>query len=287
MPRPPRIDELDKVSFIVNYFAQGCEPPYKLFVEFSKAPLGDLFILLGGIDWQDILKSWLRPGGGRYRDPARHGKKKAGGRASFDINEYFGSRARARYGPYPGIKLPGAKAVFTVTDQLDRINFSAAVLEGLTDVGYDTLWGILSFHPEHCPGMGFVNAHNDEEQQILGVAPLNHPIFTPIVDSVQGFHVSTADAVTSLNGDFTLCFDADFYAWSSGGGIGIAASIWSDQRGHIASGNHADLDPGGRIHLSVSAEGKAGEWLWAARDNVSGSLEITNATIFGFQGTML
>lgn len=287
MPRAPQFDPLDEISFITNYFIQGCELPFNLFVQFSKEPAGDLLAMIISLDWEDILKDWLRPSGGRKRTPRRHGRKRPRGRISLDPNDYFGSKPRSIMAEYPGIKLPGARALFRITDKVDALNWNAAIIDGVTDIGFETLWGIISAHPELCPQMAYVNAHSEITQPMVGVAPPDLPISLGIKDNGQNFQGPLPFVMTTFAGPWTLAASANFTALSAGGMVNGALTIRSQSRGILGISNHATIGQGEDITLTASAEFEPGEWGFLARSVTSGSIDIRHATAFGFSGDWL
>jgi hypothetical protein len=287
MPQPPQFDDLDEIKFITNYFLQGCVPPFNLLAEFSQEPLHDLYLLVGTFDIQDIVKSWLRPRRERYRSSKRHGRKRWGTRVVLDVNEYVSTRIRPDGDLYPGVKLPGSRAAFWITDQVDRLNFSAAIIEEATDVGFETLWGILSAHPEHCPNYAFVNAHQTGPQVFVGVAPPDLPIQFPVKDNGQFFEGPTPAVFTTFTGEFTACFSAEMTALSAGGVQNGRFTIRSGARGIIGESSHVNLGPGESITLNVSAECEPGEFVFCARSVTAGSIRVEHGKMFAFAGTWL
>lgn len=160
---PPAIPGfLDRVNFIVNYWWQGCEAPFKLFVQFAGPPAGQAIALLIGLDMGDIVKEFFRPAGLRSH---RHGRKGARKRAFPpelpDPNEEIGKR------------LPGQKEfagrpygsptffVFEVTDVADRVAFNLAIVDIVTETVYAGLLGIVSVNQSKCPWMIRMQRHHE------------------------------------------------------------------------------------------------------------------------------
>lgn len=287
MPKPPRGDDLDNVSFIVNYFVQGCVPPYTLFAEFSHAPQKDLWLLLLSPDLEDIAKAWIRPGAERKRKPARHGRKHRMRGISLDPNDLMGGKARAAAHGYPGIKLPGAKALFRLSDHLDRLNFTAAIVEGVTDVGFETLWGILSAHPEHCPNMAFLNRSSRFRESHPGILPITDPFFLDRLDSAQLFTTASPSVFSSFAGDWTLTYETTIEPYSIGGCQNWRLLVRTDQRGTIATGNAYTLGRGEQGRPNISAEVKQGEFAYVSRSSQGGSVYLDFQKLFCFGGTWL
>ena len=161
MPRPPDFDGLTDLKFITNYALMGCAPPFWAIVEFSKEPLEDVVMLALGIDFEDIAQGVLDPAGGRDRRPGWHGRKSGrdgGGGAKDgktriffpDPNDMIAQRLRPIGNPYNALNIGPLRRAFRINDFVEGIAFRAAVLEGFTNVGFETLWGILSLDRNHC-----------------------------------------------------------------------------------------------------------------------------------------
>ena len=282
MPRPPSVDSWPEMKFIARYFLQGCAVPYSLIAEFSKEPAGDLFLLLFSFDLEDIVKDWLRPGGGRARDPGRHGKKNRRKGFSFDPNHYVGARARAKAGPYPGIKLPGARAIFAIDDVAQGVAITAAIVEGLTDIGFETLWGILSFNPNQCPGLPYVMRSQTGQGSMPGVAPNTAPLVANVLNAAQLFPGDGPFAYTTYQGNFTIASKATLQGLVGFQTQNLCLTVNSLQRGIIAESYAADLDGNESVDLAVEAEAEPGEFVAITRDCDFGTITYRNLTVLGF-----
>lgn len=287
MAKVPRFDNGPEIKFITNYFVQGCVPPYNLFVEFSEEPTKDLWVLMLGIDPIDIGKDWLRPKRGRPRTPKRHGRKRPWRNIELDPNAYVGNKLRAKAPYYPGLDLPGARALFKLGDALDRLNFTAAVVEGLQDVGFETLWGILSAHPEHCPNMAFLNRHETGPKAWPGVVGSSTPIGVATLDSAQHFGTGSADVYTTFYAPWTLVYNCRVEAYSSGGAKDWELIVRSDKRGVIEASGKKTFDEGEEVGFEITAEAEPGEYLSICRRVDQGSVYIWQAQLFCFAGTWL
>lgn len=284
MPRPPRADIVPQIKFITNYFWQGCEAPWELVVEFSQEPLKELFLILFWPDAEDLLKEWLRPGRGRQRNPARHGKKRRRFPGLPDPNDWVSANPRARAQAYPGIDLPGARALFKLTDVADRINITAAVVEGLSDVGFETLWGILSLHTENCPAIAYVNAHNPEGSTIVGVAPWSTPFPLPVIDNRQRFGGPEPFTFTTTVDDFNVVASGTVFALSSGGLKNWALTVGQSGKGIVARSNFVNIEQGESAQVSVYGTVEKGQAAYIARQNESGSAILYDLQMFAWSG---
>lgn len=73
--RLPSVDGMSELSFITNYFFQGCALPPWGMIELSREPLQDVALLYLGLDMFDIVQALLGPKGQRGRRAGRHGRK--------------------------------------------------------------------------------------------------------------------------------------------------------------------------------------------------------------------
>jgi hypothetical protein len=282
MPPVPRPDVLDQVKFITNYWWQGCEAPMHLVVQFSQKPLGDLAMIVLGLDASDIIKSWLRPGRGRRRAPARHGRKRPFSWLTFDPNEVIADRPRAAAEHYPGLDLPGARALFKVTDVADRVNITAAIVEGLGDVGFQTLWGIISLNPNLCPNMPFVNRHRDTVLTVPGVVAPSTSLPANILDNAQHYISTGPDAYLTYKAETILGWSGLVKPYSVGGCVDWEPTIISTTRGIIGQGGKYTLAQDETAFFNVSADVQIGEIAYPARTTSYGSVEIFEMAVYGF-----
>lgn len=283
MPKPPRIDALDQMRFITQYFWQGCDAPFSVVVEFSQQPAGDVFLLLFSLDLDDILKSWLRPGNPRHANERRHGRKRPKGGNIFDVNEMLGGRARAEFGPYPGIDLPGSRALFRITDHIDRVNWTAAIIEAGPEWAFGTLWGIISSHPEVCPGLGWVDAGYFAPQPILGSVPLTSPFAFDHIYSKQFFEGPTPFVFTSFRKDFQVAATATITALTDVGCIAVQLLVRDDTDTTRGESQHVTLARGESATVTVSGKVSAGNFAYISRQNEFGSIDVSRLRVFAFE----
>lgn len=151
MPRPPSYDGLAEIKFITNYSLMGCAPDLMLLVEFSQAPAADLALLFLELDWFDIAQGVFQPKGNRGRRPGRHGRKKRTGGGFPDPNEFVARGVRAHVNPYDALDFGPVRKAWALFDIYERFNFTMAAIDGVIDVGYETLWGIMEADKDFCP----------------------------------------------------------------------------------------------------------------------------------------
>lgn len=187
MPRPPDIDDFGKLNFIANYFLHGCTPPMFLFLQCANEPIHDLSMLLLFPDFVDIGQAIFDPKGGRRRKPGRHGRKSGRGPGFPDTSDMVGQKARGILNPHNALNFGPVNKVFRIVNVLERVAFTAAILEGVTDIGYEGLLGVLTVDPNHCKEFSrLVRRAGSSGQQGGAGQPIN-PINLPIVDAAVGF----------------------------------------------------------------------------------------------------
>lgn len=283
-PRVPDIPDFAKLNFVTGYVLQMCQPPFWALVEFAKEPTKDLMLILLGLDTKDIVTGWLRPERQRRRNAGRHGRKRPRLSFGMDPNEYLGGNARAKYKGWPGLDLPGARALFMLDGVLERIAITAAVVEGVTNIGYESLLGVLTMHPEHCPGMNFVTRHHDTTQQITGATAANRSLFLNTLDASQGFNSTNQGLFNHSTMPWYLGGSARI-EMTSAGSAPIGLTVWSQDRGELAVSPRQTLAQGQAGYFSVGADIEPGEWAWLGRWNEEGgSVQVSQAAALGFAG---
>lgn len=154
MPKPPNPTFFDKVNFITNYALLGCTPPFFLFIECAQEPAQDLLLLLIAPDLEDIGQAIFEPKKGRRRNPGRHGRKKGRGLKFPDTSEMIGQRVRGIINPGDVIRLSPLRYLFPLLNIYEGINFFAAVMEGVTDVFFEGILGVISIDRNNCKDLG-------------------------------------------------------------------------------------------------------------------------------------
>lgn len=153
--KPPAPNTFTKLNFIVGYFWQKCDVPWRLYVQFAQAPTNEAVLLLIGLDFKDMVKEFFRPAGLRS---GRHGRKgnKSGKRnvGLLDPSQMFAEKVPG-YEEYRGRPFGSPTFwMYEITDVIDRVAWSLACVDALTDIGYGTLLGIIQDDPQNCPLIG-------------------------------------------------------------------------------------------------------------------------------------
>lgn len=171
MPRPPNPNSFTQINFVVNYALLGCTPPFWVFIECAKEPAKDLFLLLILPDPIDIGQAIFEPEKGRKRKPARHGRKKGRGVKFPDTSDMIGQRARGVLNPGDAIKYSPVRRLFPIINAVEAVGITTAVLEGLSQVGYDGVLGAFKLDPSDCLDLDFVQRESDFQKAQGGAGP--------------------------------------------------------------------------------------------------------------------
>lgn len=154
MPRPPDIDDFAKINFVTNALMAGCNAPAHLFFECAREPLGRLAMLFLLPDLMDIGQAIFDPKGGRRRKPGRHGRKSGRGPGFPDVSDMVGQRARGVLNPHNALSFGPVNKAFRIFNAYEGFAITVALLEGVTEVGYGGLLGVLTLDPNQCSDFG-------------------------------------------------------------------------------------------------------------------------------------
>lgn len=285
MPRPPDFDGFEDIRFITNYFLMGCGVPRYLVVDFSKEPLWDVALLICTFDVSDIAQEVLQPGGARNRRSGRHGRKSGRITASLDPNEFVGAKIRAKINPLDVLQHSPLRRIFPLLNAYEGVAFTAAVADGITDVGFETLWGILNVLPGACREFARFTRHydsGDPYQLVGGVGPPVEAINLPQIDFVNKF-ATTERAATCFEGNWNLAFEAALYSLPTNPtGAYITLAIHNLATGEIVQTGDVTLGPGDTTHLTIGHEAKSGEFLeWGVGDR-NGFFAVIASSALGY-----
>ena len=269
MPRPPKIDAFDDIRFITSYFLAGCTPPSTLVIDLSLEPEKELALLILTPDISDIVQEVIGPGSGRGRKPARHGKKHPRRLHFPDTSQLIGSRIRAKLNPFDALNFGATRFLFRLWNIYEGVSFTAAVVEGLTDIGFEHLWGILTVNPNYC------REFQRFQRSSVGVgtyglsgggvsnANLSH------LDANTGF-LATQFTAQNIFTDFRVSFSAHIkYAGAASNSSGYAA-LHNITTGEMHRGTRYDLGPEQTAWVEVTANFKKNEICeWGFSDTFS------------------
>jgi hypothetical protein len=266
MPRPPSFDPIDEFKFIVNYALAGCTPPYDLFVQLSQAPARRLLLLILAPDPVDIGQAMLGPQRHRRRLPARHGKKPKISRGVPDVSDIIGGRIRAVVNPHDALSFGPTRAAFRIWNKYEGIAFTAALVEGFGDIGFETLWGIMQIEPEHCLNLGRLGRHGETAFIAGGAGPEIWPISMPTLDFVRNFQ-SNSFGCSYFGGPFNVSMSATAYNGSGVNNVRVQIALGVVGGATKGFSSTAELGPGDSINLTCDADFDSGDNVeWGVRN---------------------
>lgn len=281
MPRPPSFDGLDEFKFIVNYFLAGCEPPFDLVVDFSQEPLKDLLCLILLPDTEDIAQSIFEPKKGRKRKSGRHGRKRKWRTGIPDTSDLIGQKVRGVVNPDDIFNFSPIRKAFRFWNLMEGVNYSAALLDGITDVGYETLWGICEFSRTHCYEFPRMSRSKETPQFAGGVGPIPLPISAPIIDFSNGF--TSANSVCRCpTQPYSVAVNMTMRNNSETDDQEMTAALGVVGGGLKAESYRATIGPMSEVTLSVSADfepHQTAEWGLGSR---SGFVSVTECNVLAY-----
>lgn len=285
MPQPPQLDELTELSFITNYFIQGCEPPYWLLLKFSREPIHDLALLFLELNAFDIGQSIFGPKGSRKRTAARHGRKSRRFRGMPDPNDLVGDKIRTKIAPNEQFNWGPYRRAFKLLNLYERFNFSLAVVGGLTDVGFETLYGVLTFDELHCPGMAYLHRRYDGGLTKIGVSSPFAAYNLATLEGLQQFYSQDGFGWRTDAGDYTVGASGRVYATSDNDVVGFKLTIRGQGGELYGESSAVDIPRGQSVQLSVEAEVPVGVHTALCRDVEFGTTILYGPEAFAFVGT--
>lgn len=166
---PPGVGAFDDIRFVTNYLLAGCTITPDLIFELNTDAAASLAVMLVTFDFQDIVQGFFDPKSSRKTRPARHGGKRRPINGIPDINDFIGQKVKVVEMNRAIQKLPGAKFVLPGINIIEGVTIAAFVAEGVTDIAFDNLIGLLELNPNHC--REFPRWKRDRiEPQIIGGA---------------------------------------------------------------------------------------------------------------------
>lgn len=187
MPRPPNWDSLIDWRFITNYMLLGCDTPQWLIVDYAGPPAQDLLLLFLLPNLTDIAQAAFDPRTQRRRKPQRHGKKRLKISGFPDPSDVIGGKVRGYINPYNALDLKPFRVAFRLMNGYEAVAISAAVIDGVTDVAYENLLGIVSLSDATCYEFKRIQKLKNNVQLIGGTGPNVWPVGVTEVDFNNGF----------------------------------------------------------------------------------------------------
>lgn len=279
MPRAPQIDTLTKMRFITNYLIQGCEAPFVVLIDHSVEPGLDLLLLYLTFDLDDFVKELFRPGPGRV---GRHGRKgpksgKKGGGIP-DVSEGYAHKVRPAFDGIRPTNVAGLRSVYIISDIADSAQWTMAEIEGITDFGFDTLWGVINDKRARCPGMGRFLRTDDH---FSGGLPHREwvGINVPVEHYAVGVTSSTGFGATVHEGKWVATFAANIRGAGVNGISGLKFALLGGPGNILVESGTFDLNPGdtSSVIIDTTINGIA-SFQWAAWSE-SGFYELTDVNV--------
>lgn len=262
MPRPFDPNLITGWKFITNYFLAGCNPGNLLVIDTNTEPEKDLALLFLTPDISDIVQEVFDPSRGRKRKPGRRGRKKPGGRGGLDISTIIARPIRAAANPFNALKMTPLRYVFPLWNIYEGLSFTAAVVDGLSDIGFDNLWGVLSVDPSQCSDIGRMERNSNFSQAIGG---LNPPIAAGNAPNlIQQQQFTSIQSACSHNKDFHVAYECVAVNRFLGPVKGRLV-LGTDPDTIVHWGDTVELNPGDAEPVGVSGTFDGGQtcyWGW-------------------------
>lgn len=281
----PDREDLFKFNFVLNFLLAGCVPPFYLFIQCAKKPLIRLVALFASFDAEDIAQAMFAPGHGRRRNPGRHGRKHGHGGGIPDINDVIGEKLRFDDVVDPIAEFPGYRFAFRVLNAYEGVAFTAAILDGFTDIGFEGILGVIKTDHQTCQEFNRMARHASDWVRVGGIGPNPDPINADVLEFSLGFfdnrfgtrcqtsNYSCAVSATAVN--------------TGGGGLSEGRMVLYQNDGTIrGAGAWVTIPPLGQASVSASGSFPAGEdcfWGWQHAGN-SVRLDGFSVVAFGEHG---
>lgn len=293
MPRPRNSPHIfDQLKFVTNYLLAGCGPAPDLIFELNDDAAKNLLLLFVGLDAQDIVQGMFDPRHKRARSPGRHGRKSGRGIGFPDISDEIGKRVSVPEIGRGLQKLPLGRWVLPGINVIEGITISAAVIEGLSDVVFDNLAGLLDLNPNYCreferfrrrvcyapecPDVGY------DGPPIVGFpGPTYDPIPMKKLLGNSGFttNIFSARSETTAWG---LATEITVMGHTSGFPSSGRLTIHTDQRGEIATSHHVSIDKGEITSFTLDAVINPWEYATVSWAATQGYMLVLDGQVAGY-----
>lgn len=282
MPQPiPKFEDLTQLRFITNAALLGCNPPFYALVEFSQEPALDLFLLFFGFSVEDFVQGMLDPRKGRNRKPARHGRKRPLRPGLPDISEGLGGWFNEKFRIGEAVRLSPLRYVFGPLNFFEGIAMTAAVVEGVTDVGFHAYWGHIVLNKNDCHGMAMMARSFTGYQLSGGIGPVVDPIGLDTLLVQKGFQ-SDVFGGRADQGKAVVGFKATVRGDTGTGTIEATGALEMVPSGSIVTGGGFRGEVGEVGTLYASTTVSEGEYfLWGNTDR-KGWVGVMSATVLAF-----
>lgn len=281
MPKPPEFDFFTDMKFITNYILAGCDPPFDLLVEFSQEPAEDLLMLFLMPDLVDIGQAIFEPKGGRRRKPARHGRKRRRGKGMPDPSDMIGQRIRAVVNPHDVVTFGPLVKAFRIWNVYELFNITVAVIDGISDIGFESLWGILNADPSHCNNLNRLAAHEESQFSIGGVGPYFQPIGLTQLDFNKGF-ARTSYSCRLDTGNVKINLAATIRNERNDIRFKGCLALRNRSTGEHAESGRVDLGPNENARLEVNMFAEDPTWIDWGMTALDGFCDVYGAAVLAY-----
>lgn len=219
--RPPVVDDLTKLRFIIAQLFNPCDAPWFAYFELSAKPLLKLYITLFAFDFQDFVQELV--------NPKSHGKKRKG-------------RKNVGRGPkVPGIPdmaeeaakiikgdelIPdkyytsGTKVIFIFAERVQYLTYMYWLIEEQSDIAMDAIFGVIEKYDPDCNTLGrYLGSSADEIYG--GAGPLWKAIGATTIHYAVNCNASTGFAVFLPEGRWVVTAAATIYVGGDDSEIGL------------------------------------------------------------------
>lgn len=281
MPRPSKPDEFAQINFITNFFLLGCSPPTAAFFEFAQEPAEDLAFLIFAPDLFDIAQEILDPSKGRRRKPARHGRKRPRAPGLPDTSAMIGGRLNRAANIGAAIRLTPLRWILPLYNIYEGVAFSVAVLEGVTDIFFTGILGVVEIDNNNCKDLDLMRRSLGIPQVDGGAGPPVTPIRLTTLDKNKGFQ-QTERTVRHDSKPFEVAFQARVKPRFVQPDFGMALAVRSQTTGEIYQSRYKDTPDDEIYDFDVSASFGPGETVeWGIGDR-TGFWDIIEANVIAY-----
>lgn len=282
MPRANGIHIFDQINFLTNFILAGCGPKRDLIIELQTEAAKDLLLLLLGLDMQDVVQGFFDPRRGRNTKPGRHGRKRPGRFKFPDISDEIGKRVSVPEIGENFRKLPGGRYVLPGINAVEFVSIFAIVTEGVSDIVFDNVMGILRLNPEYCREFPRFQRNAVGGQAIIVPGGGGEPLYFDDPQTSVGFADRRVLAVT-YESNWAVSVSVVILATGTPGAVlNVALRLNSPIRGQVASTDLRTIPEGETSEFTIDASAMAGEMLEWSLNVQGGTGLVLSGTVVGY-----
>lgn len=292
MPKAPDLPLAANLAYIGNYFIAGCTPPMYIFFDFVKEPTADLIMLFLLPDLQDVVQGIVDPRGRRSRSPGRHGRKppernnnrrnrKGQGGGVPDISEMIAGELRGTLNPNNALNFSAARKAFKLLNIYERIAFTYAVIDGISDIAFANFYGLATVRPGDCQDFARFDRSHPGVQGLPGILGPTPQAQLPILNFETGITTSSIGWIPG-NRNVSAVFQGYVTNDMLVSSQEVAAVLRSVTTGQKVVGSASNLAPGEGAWCEVSATFEPGEIVVWEYERTGGNMTAFGQTCTGF-----